>query len=532
VAAVVTAPLPAPEPAVTAVGSSDTPVAGDSGLDAPPADDGSAPAAQSQRPLAVREPGDVFDRIRSGFQLPRIEQKAIDRELNWFANNPEYLERTFGRAEMYLHYIVEQLEQRGMPRELALLPVVESAFEPYAYSKARASGLWQFIPGTGSKYGLKQNWWYDGRRDVIESTRAALDYLQALHDEFGGDWLLAIAAYNCGEGNVEKALRNNRNAGKATDFWSLRLPTETRAYVPKLLAMSRLVANPADYGLDFSPIPDEAYFTPVNTGGQIDLQVVADLAGITRDELFQLNPAFHRFATDPSGPHTLLVPDTVADDLEQTLLALSPEQRMRVEKYTVQHGDTVASIALRFNSSDSMVRELNGLRSGDKLATGDELRVPSSAVQLPAKAMRAAALFDNPAASRRGMRSGVHIVRRGDTLSSIARRTGTDVRTLARLNDMSVSDTIRAGQRLVVAKGGAAASSARASATPSAAPSASADAGSGRRVTYTVRRGDTLYGIARSLQVNVSQLLGWNSMVKSSVIKPGQKLIAFVSIRG
>lgn len=481
----------------------------------------------AERALAVREPGDLLDRVRKGFRLPDPEQLAIDRELNWFANNPEYLERTFNRAEMYLHYIVEQLEKRDMPRELALLPVVESAFEPYAYSRASASGLWQFIPGTGSRYGLKQNWWYDGRRDVVESTRAALDYLQALHDEFDGDWLLAVAAYNCGEGNVQRAIAANLRAGKRTDFWNLKLPAETRAYVPKLLAMSRLVARPADYGLEFSKIPDEPYFVPVQTGGQIDLQVVADLTGLAKDELFQLNPAFHRFATDPSGPYSLLVPVELAEGLEATLLGLSPEQRMRVEQYTAQRGDTVATVAKRFATTDSMVRELNGLAATARLAAGQQLRVPSSSVQLPSKALLAAARVDRPSSSRR---TTVHIVRRGDTLSSIARRMGTDARSLARLNDMSINDTLRTGQKLVVASRQAG-SAASAGSTPRGASSA-ATASSGRRITYTVRRGDTLYSIARVLQVSVGELLGWNRMGSASIIKPGQKLIAFVAARG
>ena len=479
--------------------------------------------------------GDVFERLRSGFMLSDVDERAVDRELNWFANNPDYLERVWGRAELYVHYIVEQLERRGMPRELGLLPVIESAYEPYAYSRARASGLWQFIPGTGSKYGLKQNWWYDGRRDVVESTRAALDYLQELHDEFNGDWLLAVAAYNCGEGAVERAIQRNQRAGKPTDFWHLKLPTETRAYVPKLLAMRRLVARPGDYGLEFSRIPDIAYFTSVNTGGQIDLQVVAEIAGISKDDLYELNPAFHRWATDPTGPYKVLVPIEVADGLEQTLLSLSPEQRMRVQQYTVERTDTVASVAARFNTAPTLLRELNGMQANATLTVGDSLRVPSTTVVLPDKAARAAELFDrrfeNTRLARRGLRPGIHVVRRGDTLASIARRTGTDTRTLARLNDMKVSDTLRAGQRLVVAQAAArAAGSATSTRSVAAAssPSSSASGADGKRVTYTVRRGDTLYSIARILQVTVGELLGWNSLGNSGAIKPGQKLVAFV----
>ena len=251
--------------------------------------------------------GDLFDRMRVGFKLDDgADRRAVDDQLRWYASNPDYLQRAFGRADLYLYYIVTELERRGMPLELALLPVVESAFEPYAYSRARASGLWQFIPGTGSRFGLKQDWWYDGRRDIVESTRAALDYLQYLHDEFNGDWLLAIAAYNCGEAMVERAAQANRAAGRPVDFWSLWLPGETRAYVPKLLAMKRLVMDPETYGLSFSPIPNQAYFARVPTHGQINLKLAAEIAGISPQDLYELNPAFHRFATDPSGPYFLL----------------------------------------------------------------------------------------------------------------------------------------------------------------------------------------------------------------------------------
>src|SRR6266446_2613275 len=264
---------PAPVASTAATDSSTpAPVASTAALAAEPAMPEPAPAvtaAEGPTQVAGLTPaqyGDLFDRMRAGFKLEDgADQRAVDQQLRWYASNPNYLQRAFGRADLYLYQIVTELERRGMPLELALLPVVESAFEPYAYSRARASGLWQFIPGTGSRYGLKQDWWYDGRRDVVESTRAALDYLQSLHDEFNGDWLLAIAAYNCGEMNVERALDANRARGKPLDFWDVWLPGETRAYVPKLLAMKRLVRDPETYGLEFSPIPNSPYFSRVTT---------------------------------------------------------------------------------------------------------------------------------------------------------------------------------------------------------------------------------------------------------------------------
>jgi len=222
---------------------------------------------------------DLFDRMRAGFAFDEVQEPAIDVQLAWFEHNPDYLERVFQRAQRYMYHIITEVEARGMPLEFALLPVVESAYEPFAYSTSRAAGLWQFIPDTGARFGLKRNWWFDGRRDVVESTRAALDYLQALHDQFDGDWLLAIAAYNVGENSVQRELDFNRANGKPADFWHLRLPAETRAYVPKLLALKRLMAEPERYGLEFAVIPNEPYFAVIDTDSQIDLKIAAQLAG-------------------------------------------------------------------------------------------------------------------------------------------------------------------------------------------------------------------------------------------------------------
>src|SRR5258708_25998620 len=272
--------------------------------------------------LTPAQYGDLFDRMRAGFKLEDgTDQRAVDQQLRWYASNPEYLQRAFGRADLYLYQIVTELERRGMPLELALLPVVESAFEPYAYSRARAAGLWQFIPGTGSRYGLKQDWWYDGRRDIVESTRAALDYLQRLHDEFDGDWLLAVAAYNCGEAMVERAVDMNRAAHRPVTFWELWLPGETRAYVPKLLAMKRLVRDPETYGLEFSPIPNSPYFTGVATPSQLNLKLAAETAATRPEKPDEPNPRLHPWPTDPASPPYLLLPvdaaDVFAENLEQ-----------------------------------------------------------------------------------------------------------------------------------------------------------------------------------------------------------------------
>jgi membrane-bound lytic murein transglycosylase D len=477
---------------------------------APEAQEPAVPAepAPTREPIATAYM-DLFDRVRAGFTLEDVAERAVDTQLFWFADHPDYLERSFQRSELYLYDIASQIEARGMPLELALLPMIESAYEPYAYSRARASGLWQFIPGTGSRFGLKRDWWYDGRRDVVASTHAALDYLQYLHDEFNGDWLLAIAAYNCGEANVERALSVNRAKGRPLDFWNLKLPAETRAYVPKLLAMKRLIADPARYGLGFSKIANQPRFERVETLGQIDMKLAAELAGISNEDLYELNPAFQRWATDPSGPHFLLLPPESVALFRQNNAQLTPAERVPVTRYRVVAGDSVASVARQFNTSIDVIREMNDLPAG-KLTLGSDLSVPAPVV-LPPKVARAAALFDRP--ERRVRRHGhIHVVRRGDSLWAIAQRQGMDVQKLATLNGIEPDSPLRAGQHIRLIT--------RVDASTNLRP-----------VTYIVRSGDTLSKISRLFQVSVAQISRWNSLASPPSLSPGQKLIIRVANR-
>jgi membrane-bound lytic murein transglycosylase D len=458
---------------------------------------------------------DLFDRMRAGFALNEVQEPAIDQQLAWFQHNPDYLERVFQRAQRYLYHVVTEVEARGMPLEFALLPVVESAYEPFAYSVSRAAGLWQFIPATGVRFGLKEDWWYDGRRDVIESTRAALDYLQALHDQFDGDWLLAIAAYNVGELAVQREIDYNRAHGRPTDFWHLNLPAETRAYVPKLLAMKRLMAEPERYGLDFAPIPNEPYFAVIDTGSQLQLTVAAQLAGTSYDELVALNPGYNRWATDPEGPHRMLVPIDNADAFEAALKTLAPEDRMRYETHVVERGETLASIARQYGTSAAVLAKINDLPAG-RAELGETLKIPSISVQLPDKVLLAAARVDRPETDTGGRRQRqiVYRVRAGETLNSIARRHGMPVSTLARLNNLGAGDTLIKGQRLVI--------------KASARHYRDEGIKSGRRTLYMVRRGDTVFSISRQFQVSVTQLKSWNGLNKRHQIRAGQRLVMYI----
>ena len=474
---------------------------------------------------------DLFDRIRAGYRLPDVEHPRIDAQLRFFSARPEYLDRTFERAERYLYYVVGELEARDMPLELAMLPVVESAYNPYAYSRARAAGIWQFIPPTAALYQVRVNWWQDGRRDIVDSTRAALDYLERLNAMFGGDWWLSMAAYNCGEGCVSRAIERNRAAGLPTDYWSLRLPEETRNYVPKLIAMARLVGQPEDYELGFAPIANEPYFARIEVGSQIDLRLAAQLAGVTEDELHALNPAFNRWATDPDGPHHLLVPFATAPQFADAIAKLSAEERMPLERHVVRHGESVATLAKARGVSPTAIKRLNDLSSA-KLVAGDEIVLPASSIA----PLRANLVIEgeSPAslAAAKSKRARVYVVKRGDTLWSIAKKSGVGVRELAKMNGLSPKAKLPAGKRLKVASGGtrvaAASRTDRGTTRKASTRSAAADDGDAqRRVSYVVRKGDTLHRISRQFAVSVAQLKEWNRL-PGTAIKPGQRIVVFI----
>lgn len=447
---------------------------------------------------------DVWDRIRDGFRLPELDSPHVDHYVEWYSKRPEYIERMTERASLYLYYIVEELERNDFPMEIALLPAVESAYRPTAYSHAHASGLWQFISATGRRYGLKQNWWYDGRRDVIGATEAAVQYLSFLRDEFDGNWFHALAAYNTGERRVERAILSNRRQGRPTGYRHLNLRNETERYVPKLIAIKRLVQNPDRYGLTLERIPNEPYFEIVETGSQIDLGIVAEAAGISTAELQQLNPGFRRWATDPEGPHRVLVPAQTKSRVVARLESIPRSKRMRWASYDVRRGDTLGGIARRYGVSVSALQSSNKLR-GTLIRTGQTLLVPMSGQTLAASG----GSTGTDALAGGAARWTRYNVRRGDTLSRIARRFGVSVAALRSANGLRGS-TIRAGETLRVP----------------------ADAGGGtgqQTVVHHVRRGDTLWRIARRYKVNVKQLQHWNEIASQDMLQLGQKIMVYLN---
>ena len=465
---------------------------------------------------------DTWARIRAGLSLPDpIHPRAL-REAAWYGKHREYLARTVRRARPYLAYIVREVEKRGLPIEFTLLPIVESAFQPFAYSPAGAAGLWQFIPATGRRYGLKQNWWYDGRRDVVESTRAALDYLTKLMEDFDGDPLLAVAGYNWGEGHVMRARARNRARGKATDVWSLRLPRETRSHVSRLLAIAAIVKDPERFGVVLDPIPDRVHFREVALDSQIDLSLAADIAGITLDEIYLLNPGYKRWATDPDGPHRLQLPHNNVERFRVALAQLPGGDESQWERYRIVYGDTLAAIAKRYRTSVAVLMDFNRLRS-DRIHAGRYLMVPASPATARGSMTDPALLARISGAARRGeAMETIHVVRRGDSLWAIAQRYDVSVRQLAGWNGISVKAVLRPGQRLTVYPRNPGAS--RSGSPEVAAGPASAGTSSVAHVVHVVERGDTLTGIAERHGTTVLRLAGFNQIEKNAILRPGQRL--------
>ena len=394
---------------------------------------------------ATRPREDLWARIRRGFGMPDLSGRLVSRHVDYYKARPEYLQRVFDRSRMYLYHIVTEIERRGMPTELALLPMVESAFNPMAYSRAHASGLWQFIPATGKRFELEQTWWYDERRDIVDSTSAALDYLQFLY-ELHGDWHLALASYNWGEGAVSRARAKNRKARKPTDYASLRMPRETRSYVPKLQALKNIIRDPAAFGIALEPIPDEPYFVQVAQTVDMDLQLAAELAEMPVEEFLALNPGFSRPLIRASESTRLVLPSEKLHLFYANLAKRKGASLVSWRLYTPQRGEKFTPIARRFGISIAELKRVNGIPQRSwrmpKVLVVPTRAEASEAAKLP--------VMYAPPLPVRGRVGIVHRVKKGDTLSEIARRYGVSVRSLKQWN--RVGAVLRPGQKIFIRK--------------------------------------------------------------------------------
>ncbi|MEP7069448.1 MAG: transglycosylase SLT domain-containing protein [Usitatibacter sp.] len=419
-----------------------------------------SPPAVPALPSAFADPEDVplpdpdlWGRIRVGFMLEALDSPLVAEHEQWYVSRPEYIKRFVDRGSRYLHYIVEQVEKRHMPMEIALLPVVESAFNPKAYSRSKAAGLWQFIPSTGKDYGLSQDWWKDNRRDVIAATDAALSYLERLHARFGS-WELALAAYNCGEGCVGRAIAYNQKRGLPTDYASLSLPGETRNYVPKLFAVKNIVLAPTNYGIELESVPDQPYFTEVQAPSKIDVKVAAKLAGMSEDDFVALNPAHNKPVA--AGTGNFILPVDRAESFRANLEAYD-KPLVSWTTYQAKRGESIDSIAKGHNVAASQLKTANGemkLDRKSRLRVATAIMVPMRPGLAPQAVKVAQVTPMAPAPAARGALAPasatlhLYTVRAGDTLYGIAQRHSTRVDTLMHLNRLSASVKLQPGAKL------------------------------------------------------------------------------------
>lgn len=469
----------------------------------------------AQDPAEPEVIANLWVRASNQFQFEIPDNKRIAIQRDWYLKHPAYMERVSKRAKPFLHYIVQQIEARDMPLELVLLPIVESAFDPFAYSHGRAAGMWQFIPGTAKRFGIQQTWWYDGRRDVIASTAAALDYLTYLNDMFDGNWLHALAAYNSGEGRVGKAIKRNAKAGKPTDFWSLDLPKETRAYVPKLLALADILKNHEQYAFNWPEIENAPVIATVDIGSQVDLAFAAELADMDLKSLHALNPGFNRWATDPDGPHRLVLPLDNAESFTQALANVERNERLNWVRHKVRAGDSLLKLAKEYHTTVDVIKSVNDMQ-GNMIRVGDHIMVPVALKKLDAYSLSEDQRLATTQNKKRGSYRLTHEVKSGDTLWDISRKYDISTRSLAKWNGMAPTDPLMPGKTLVIW-------------VNEASDEQKRDAIM-RTLTYTVKRGDSLARIAQKFNIRTSDITKWNNLNPKKYLQPGQKLTLHVDV--
>lgn len=513
----------------------------------------------------ARRSHQLWYRLSLQFELPpSVSHPEVQRWIKWYQKHSLHISRLQDAASPWIGFVLAEVEKRDLPVEIALLPAVESAYDPLAYSHGRAAGIWQFIPSTATHLGLDRNWWFDARRDVPQSTRAALDYLEYLHRRFG-DWLHALAAYNAGEGNVAAAIRRNKKRGLSTNFWALELPKETRAYVPKLLALAEIIRDPNLYDVTLLNMPNGKRFDVVETGGQIDLAQAAELADISLDTLRRHNPGLNRWVTPPEGPHRLVVPTYSVDRLTRGLENLNANDRVTWRRHSVKQGETLGGIAERYRTSSGLLREVNGL-SGSTIRSGQKLLVASGQTSLSRYPSVVPTLKGTSAKERRS-----YTVKSGESLWLIARRHNLHMADIERWNNISRKRALQPGQKLVLwMLRGAVARPTGPVHTVAAgdnlwdlakkykisiaklrqwnglkddqwlkpgqllrlrAPALDQTDGPTRRVSYAVRSGDSLDRIAKKFGVSVAQLCDWNDLNPKRYLRPGQQLRVIVPVR-
>ena len=445
-------------------------------------------------------PIDIWERIRRELTIKipndQIAATSIYRERLY--KNQSAVNRISKSGQRYLFHTLSRAQELDLPVELALLPFVESEFDPYAKSVDGATGIWQFMPATGKEWGLKSNWWYDGKKDVLASTEAALKFLSYLHQKFDEDWLLAMAAYNTGPTRVNRAIKKNKTQDKGIRFWDLDLPKETTAYVPKLLVLCELINNPKSFEVNLPSIANRPYFQRVKIPGQLDLMQAADLAGLKPETIYELNPGFNQWATDPSGPHYLLLPIGVSDRFITQLESLDENDLVRWDRYKIRRGDSLSRIASRYKIEVAVLKEINGMND-DLIIAGKEIMVPRGSAW----------------ADKQSPREQLYIVLKGDTLWNISRKFKVSIEDLVLWNELNLEKPLQINQEIKIFS--------RYERIRQDLPSREL-----RTMLYPVKSGDTISRIASKFEISPQKIQEWNEIEDVSKIFPGQVLKLFL----
>ncbi len=467
------------------------------------------PTKQEQEQKQEQNFNDSWQYMISLFSIPEVDNPRIEKEVKKILAHPEYIHTIQKRAQPYLYNIIEEVKKKGLPGELALLPAIESGYQAHAYSRSGAAGLWQFIPSTGKLYHLKQNWWYDGRRDIYASTDAATRYLQKLGKLFNNDWLLALASYNAGMGNVNRAIKHNIAKHKPTDYWHLNLPNETQSYVPKLLALAKVIAHANEYGIALDTQEHTPAFSVIDIQSQLDLTTAAKLSHLSLKELFKFNPGFNRAYTAPQGPHRLLIPVAKANLFKENLAKLPTHQRLQWHRHKIKSGESLSTIAYRYKTQSKIIREVNHLKN-NSIRAGKHLLIPISPQTFTKNP-----LIQTYTAPR--YKHTKYTVKQGDNLWAIARKLDLHSKDIARWNQIDIKKPLHLGQQLIIKQ-------------PITTSRASTHhPKTTQSIRYTVRSGDSLSTISQRFHVKIANLRKWNAGHLGKYLKPGQKLTVKVN---
>ncbi|HBI22012.1 MAG TPA: lytic transglycosylase [Legionella sp.] len=442
-------------------------------------------------------PPNTWDVLRQQFSLNhQATQPEVQSQIRWLIAHPSYLQK-LAQSEPYMYHILTEIKKRHMPGEVALIPMIESAYDPFAYSGAGAAGLWQLMPGTGTDLGLKQDWWFDARRSIRPATDAALNYLLYLNKFFNGDWILAFAAYDSGEGTMARIIKNSHQTGHTVHFWSLPVPNETKAYIPRLLALAEIIQNPKRYKVELPDIPHAPYFEEVNIGSQIDLSHAAKLAGISYKDLIKLNPGYNRWATAPYRPYKLLIPVDRVEHFNLNLAHFPENQRVSWTRHQVSAGDSLQLIAQRYHTTSHLIKELNQLKS-NSVKKGQYVLIPNTkntGVLAKGPAPKAAPHF-TPLKQYKT----IHIVQRHDSYPLLEKKYGVSAAQIKSWNKLATKTPLRNGQPLVIWRHSKVSG------------------------VYVIKSGDNLSQIAKKNRTNVKTLVQLNPGLNQRLLHPGQRI--------